>query len=112
MHPALVVFALAVAAIAAWRSRSARSVWRLLWMALFFWGTPVCAVYISTFVFMKTMFGSGDCIGAPWLMMFPAMALGALSVGVVLCLGFWIGFLPVIRNARRMRLAGQTHRKP
>lgn len=109
-HPGLAVFVIAVAALAAWRSRSARSAWRLAWMAVFFWGAAVCAAYVGTRVFLNTMFGSGDCIGMPWLMMAPAIVLAALAVALVLGLGLWIGFVPVIRHARRSRLAGPVHR--
>lgn len=109
-HPGLALFVIAVAAFAAWRSPSARSTWRLAWMAVFFWSAPVCAAYVGASVLVMVMFGSGDCIGMPWLMMFPALALAALAVALVFGLGLWIGFVPVNRAARRSRLAGQTPR--
>ncbi|ALN81830.1 hypothetical protein LA76x_3708 [Lysobacter antibioticus] len=45
----------------------------------------------------------------PWLMMFPGFALGLITASSVLIAGLWIGFLPMHRKLRSVRL---TRRAP
>ncbi|WP_057918766.1 hypothetical protein [Lysobacter antibioticus] len=109
MNPWLFLFVAAVLALALWRVPCARDVWRMAWMAVFAWGAPVCATYVGMLVLGKVMFGTGDCIGMPWLMMFPGFALGLITASSVLIAGLWIGFLPMHRKLRSVRL---TRRAP
>jgi hypothetical protein len=71
------------------------------WLALCLWAAPVLAAKPAVTVWYRVMFWSGDCIGMPWLMMFPALFLSFVTAFVIAGGVAMAGIVPLVISATR-----------
>jgi len=101
-HPLLIATVALIVVLTAIVTKSHKKLAHLGWLAFCLWLGPTLAAKPTVITFYK-MLGSGDCIGMPWLTMFPAMAL-ALIVGGGITLATWaIGVIPLSLAPKRTR---------
>ncbi|WP_457095902.1 hypothetical protein [Lysobacter sp. P5_B9] len=68
----------------------------LAWLALCLWLGPFLAAKPTVVIWYKVMFGSGDCIGTPWLTMIPALLLAIVVAMLVVGGMIFVGSGPML----------------
>jgi hypothetical protein len=109
----VVIFLIALVVGGLALNRRTRNFPSLVWLALCLWLGPFLAAKPTVVIWYKVMFGSGDCVGMPWLTMIPALLLAIVIAMLVVGGMIFVGSAPMLLYfAKTSRAQKNAPRQP